>query len=118
MTPEIQNAFAAKADKYCDLVWYARSGCRLNQHDSDLRAKVLKERERIQRLYPKEANFHELLKKGHNMTWDRGFHSGCLAAFRYVLTALNEGTEIDEFGEEFVIGGLAEAEAEFPMLDT
>ena len=119
MTPEIQCAFEEKADKYRHLVWYARSGCRLDQHPPDIRAKVLKARERVQRLYPKETNVHELLKKGHNMTWDHGFNSGCLAAFRYVLTALNEGTEIDEFGEECPThGGLVVAEVEFPDLDT
>ena len=110
MTPEIQCAFEEKADKYRDLVWYARSGCRLDQHPPDIRAKVLKARERVQRLYPKETNLH--------MDWNHGFNSGCLAAFRYVLTALNEGTGIDEFGEEFSIGGLTEAEVEFPDLDT
>ena len=114
MTPEIERAFVEKADKYCQLVWYARSGCRLDHHPPEIKAKVLKARDRVEGLYPKEITHYN----HGGGDWDHGFNSGCLAAFRYVLTALCERNEIDEFGEEFVIGGLAEAEEEFPMLDT
>ena len=115
MTPQIQCAFEEKADKYRHLVWYARSGCRLDHHPPKIKAKVLEARDRVERLYPKETTHYNHC----GGDWDRGFNSGCLAAFRYVLTALNEATEIDEFGEECPThGGLVVAEVEFPDLDT
>ena len=116
MTPEIQCAFEGKADKYCDLVWYARSHPKSDtayweKVPDHIREGALNAQARVEEAYPSEVS-----ALGDN--WNHGFNSGCLAAFRYVLTALCERNEIDEFGEEFVIGGLAEAEEEFPDLDT
>lgn len=85
-----------KEDKYFDLVWYARS------KPEHINIEGVKENiERIETLYPTEV---ERLKNEEWADWQHGFHSGMVAALRYVLT-MNEM-------------GLEQADEEFPMLDS
>ena len=84
-----------KQDKYVDLLWYARS----NPKDINIKG-VAENKERIEKLYPNEVN--EL--QSENGDWQHGFHSGIVAALRYITT-------LDEFGKE-------QADEEFPMLDS
>jgi hypothetical protein len=84
-----------KHDKYVDLLWYARS---MPEHESIKNVKENKER--IETLYPNEVK--EL--QGERGDWQHGFHSGVVAALRYILT-------IEDLG-------LEQADEEFPMLDS
>ena len=97
-----EDVFYEKAEKYEHLVWYARSGCRFDHHPPEIKAKVFKARENVERLYPKETTHYN----DCGGDWDHGFNSGCLAAFRYVLSALDKDL------------GVPLAEEEFPNLDT
>ena len=107
--PSNETALCLKAKHYNDLVWYARSN-----PDNQL-PKVQEERKRIERCYPKEIA--ALNCGGDN--WDHGFNSGCLAAFRYALTLLDEDTWVDEETcKEMPCGGYVIAEDAFPSLDT
>ena len=111
MTPPPSNetALLVKEIHYNDLVWYARSN-----PDNQLPT-VQEERKRIERCYPKEIA--ALNCGGDN--WDHGFNSGCLAAFRYALTLLDEDTWVDEETcKEMPCGGYVIAEDAFPSLDT
>ena len=83
-------------DKYCDLVWYARSS---PQHDHI--EGVLENRKRIEESYPKEI---DSFFNGRNPDWDHGFNSGVLAGMRYILDLVENGKE--------------EADEYFPSLDT
>tara|TARA_B110000285_G_C15126665_1_gene620662 strand:+ start:54 stop:344 length:291 start_codon:yes stop_codon:yes gene_type:complete len=82
-------------DKYCNLVWYARSSPQ-NDHIEG----VLENRKRIEESYPKEIN--QLIHSETN--WEHGFNSGMLAGMRYIL-------ELSE-------GDFETAKEEFPFLDT
>ena len=84
-----------KQDKYVDLLWYARSG-----PENESIKGVKENKERIEELYPNEVK--EL--QSENGDWSHGFHSGIVAALRYVLT-------MDDLG-------LEQADEEFPMLDS
>jgi len=84
----------AMSQKYFDLVWYARSG-----HNAHL-PYVEEERKKIEKLYSNEVN--EL--SGDEADWTHGFNSGALAAFRFILTIMEEGIE--------------EAYQDFPELDS
>ena len=84
-----------KQNKYSDLIWYARSS---SEHDNI--PGVKENRERIEGLYPYEVN--ELYIDDSN--WQHGFHSGMVAALRYVLS-------MDELG-------LEQADEWFPELDS
>ena len=85
-----------KEEKYCDLVWYARS----KPENFDIKG-VKENIERIQTEYPDET---ESLNSEDYGDWQHGFHSGCLAAFRYITLLIEEGKEL--------------AEQEFPDLDS
>jgi hypothetical protein len=86
---------AKKQNKYSDLVWYARSS---SEHDNI--PGVKENRKRIEESYADEVNaLHE-----DDSNWQHGFHSGMVAALRYVLT-------IDELG-------LEQADEWFPELDS
>jgi hypothetical protein len=92
---ELLQNILKKEDKYARLLWYARS---MPEHES---IKGVKEhKEEIETLYPYES---EQLKGEHG-NWQHGFHSGMVAALRYILT-------MDEMG-------LEQADGEFPMLDS
>ena len=84
-----------KEDKYARLIWYARS----NQ-TADTIPGVKEHKLEIETLYPYEVN--ELHNDDSN--WQHGFHSGMVAALRYVLT-------MDELG-------LEQADEWFPELDS
>jgi len=85
-----------KENKYFDLVWYARS------KPENFGIEGVKENiKRIQKQYPDDI---EGLQSEEYGDWYHGFHSGCLAAFRYVTLLIEEGKEL--------------AEQEFPDLDS
>jgi hypothetical protein len=71
-------------DKYCNLVWYARSSPQ-NDHIEG----VLENRKRIEESYPKEIN--QLIHSETN--WEHGFNSGMLAGMRYVIEAMTYGVQ-------------------------
>ena len=84
-------------DKYNNLLWYARS------KPEDININGVKEaRERVEREFAEEVAALE----GEHSDWQHGFHSGCCAAFSYVLTCLDKDM------------GVEVAEEEFPMLDS
>ena len=83
-------------DKYCDLVWVARSS-----PENDHIEGVLENRKRIEESYPKEV---DSFFNGGNPDWDHGFNSGMLAGMRYILDLVENGKE--------------EADEYFPSLDT
>ena len=110
------EAFAKKESMFFDLVWYARSHPKSDtayweKVPDHIREGALNAQARVEEAYPSEVS-------ALGDDWNHGFNSGCLAAFRYVFTALDESTDTDEFGEEYSVGGLAVAEEEFPSLDT
>ena len=84
-----------KQNKYVDLLWYARS-----KPENESIKGVKENKERIEKLYPNEVK--EL--QSERGDWQHGFHSGMVAALRYVST-------LDEFGKE-------QADEDFPMLDS
>ena len=84
-----------KHDKYVDLLWYARSG-----PENESIKGVKENKERIEKLYPNEVK--EL--QNARGDWQHGFHSGMVAALRYILT-------MDE-------SGLEQANEWFPELDS
>jgi hypothetical protein len=92
---EVIDKLVAMEQKYCDLVWLARS----RAEDGDLAAA---KRDKVRELYPDEVS--EL--RGDNSDWQHGFHSGCLAAFRLAVGLLCTKREREM------------AERDFPMLDT
>ena len=99
---EHADRFSEKERKYCDLVWYARSHPKedtaIGRRSPITSVKVgLNAQARVQEAYPSEVS-------ALSDDWNHGFNSGCLAAFRYVQTALQQD--------------LATAELEFPDLDT
>ena len=92
---QLLETIVQKQDKYVDLLWYARS----NPNHIDIKG-VAENKERIEALYPNEVK--EL--QSENGEWQHGFHSGMVAALRYITT-------MDEMGKE-------QADEEFPMLDS
>lgn len=119
MNTDIHDAFLEKEGKYQDLVWYARSKPQDDPYWNKVLWKVqetaFKEQNRIMAMYSREV---DALKNPFKSDWEHGFNSGCLAAFRFVLTALDEETWTDEDGDELPCGGLCAAEEFFPSLDT
>jgi len=77
---ELLKLSIEQAEKYCDLVWYARS---------KQKAKSFEEK------YPNEIK----ALQGEYGDWYHGFNSGCLAAFRMILTGFENG--IDEANKNF-----------------
>ena len=99
---EHADRFSEKERKYCDLVWYARSHPKEDtayweKVPDHIREGALNAQARVEKAYPSEVS-------ALSDDWNHGFNSGCLAAFRYVQTALQQD--------------LATAELEFPDLDT
>lgn len=79
--------------KYFDLVWIAR-------HKGEKEG--LAGAERVRTMYPDEV----ARLSGEHGSWEHGFNSGCLAAFRFALGIMGNKTEQQM------------AEDEFPFLDT
>lgn len=92
---ELFEEIIKEQNKYSDLLWYARSA---PEHDNI--PGVKENRERIEESYPDEVN--ALYEDDSN--WQHGFHSGMVAALRYILTMDDDGIE--------------QAKEEFPMLDS
>lgn len=84
-----------KHDKYVDLLWYARS-----KPENESIKGVKENKERIEKLYPNEVKEFQ----SERGDWQHGFHSGMVAALRYILT-------MDE-------SGLEQANEWFPELDS
>jgi hypothetical protein len=94
---ELETLVAEKYEKYNRLLWYARS------KPEHIKIEGVKEaKERVEREFAEEVAALE----GEHSDWQHGFHSGCCAAFSYVLTCLDRRL------------GLEVAEEEFPMLDS
>jgi len=92
---EIIEEIVKKNDKYCSLVWFART----DPKNFGIPG-VLDAFEGVIDKYPKDVS--DLSSEGSD--WHHGFNSGMLAGMRYVLSLYEDGVEI--------------AEEEFPFLDT
>jgi hypothetical protein len=94
---ELQKLIEKKYKKYNRLLWYDRI-----RPEWMTLAVVAELKKRIEKEFSDEvAELHS-----ENSNWHSGFHSGCCAAFSYVLTCLDKKL------------GLEVADEEFPMLDT
>ena len=83
--------------KYQNLVWYARRYPQCNSRywnnfDDISRESIFKEMDKIERQYPYEID--QINSK--NGDWQHGYHSGCLAAFRFILTASDDSIDPSE----------------------
>jgi len=94
-----------KENKYSKLLWYARTNPSNSIHavapNGELIDLVQQNLKTIENNYPLETS---ALYSEEQSQWAHGFHSGVVAAMRYVLT-------LNEYGVE-------QAEEEFPMLDS
>ena len=104
---EIIEEIVKKNDKYCSLVWFARTDPKnfgipgeASKEASYADAGVLDAFEGVIDKYPKDVS--DLSSEGSD--WHHGFNSGMLAGMRYVLSLYEDGVEM--------------AEEEFPFLDT
>lgn len=100
---EIKDYLYKFENKYFNLVSYART------HPDAPKTRLDRDA-RLREIYMDETD--KLASEIGD--WQHGFHSGCLATIRMMLTALYPTTGED--GE--VYGGLEEAVDEFPFLDT
>jgi hypothetical protein len=92
---ELLESISEKERKYSDLLWFART------RPENLSIEGVNEKlAEIEKSYPFEVS--EL--GSDNSDWQHGFHSGMVAALRYILT-------LDDLGKE-------QADEEFPMLDS
>ena len=114
-------------DKYFDLVWLARKPHFENDPDGgveyledtsdDIALKCRQQIIKIREKYPEEAEL--LAIPGKTGDWNHGFNSGCLATIRWVFTLMDDTVITpEETGIPIKQGGLEEANANFPFLDT
>ena len=96
-TKELEDIVAEKYNKYNELLWYARK-----RPEDLLVDSIAKQMKKVESNSPDEVS--EL--QGENSDWQHGFHSGCNAAFSYILTCLDK-----EMGKET-------ADEWFPDLDS
>jgi len=97
MNEDVRDEIKNHEQKYFEMVWYAR---RRPEH---LKIEGVKKKwEETEQKYQNEFSFP------NGGDWEHGFNSGCLAAFRCVLAAM----------EKSKYGGLERAKEEFPHLDT
>ena len=139
---EVESVLAHYAQKYDDLVWYARKQPQeiteyWGKHTPEIRNSAFNAMDKIEQKYPDEVaklngelpkkmktNLPEEMREAvyqmlFSTDWEHGFNSGCLAAFRFALTALDrELYWNDEFEEWLPTGGIEDAVSEFPELDT
>jgi hypothetical protein len=94
---ELEALIAIKYNKYNDLLWYARC----NPERANI-STIIENRKRIETEFTDEV----IALYEDDTNWQHGFHSGCCAAFSYVLTCLDKGM------------GVEYAEEEFPFLDS
>jgi hypothetical protein len=80
---KLEEQLKSDMDKYCDLVWYART-----DEQELLRLEIyegLKKVQEIEKKYPEEISN---LINPNNDNWDHGFNSGMLAASRMYIEIL------------------------------
>ena len=94
---QMKNNILSMEMKYSRLLWYARK----SQEHIDTIPGVKEEAMDIEKEYPEETK--RLNSKEYGL-WQHGFHSGMVAAMRYLLTLEEEGQE--------------EADEQFPELDS
>lgn len=137
---KLMKVFAKFMNKYCDLVWYARSPKSnairevYDNQSKEAIENILNNQARIEEMLADETS---RLNDPEYSDWQHGFHSGCLATMRYVVTAMNIDTFEEELYEDddgtfydmegnpaepgtrfYTVGGLEEAEESFPDLDS
>lgn len=95
---DVEKRLREMEKKYFDLVWYARAAPDAVKDGHVSMPGVV----RIQMAMPDECE--RLASK--DGTWEHGFNSGCLAAFRFALGIMGNA------------GDVQMAEDEFPFLDT
>lgn len=119
---KLEEYFGEFMEKYCSLVWYARSRPRADMEASGTPESIiqgaLNSQSKVEEAYVDEIN--EL--RSDSGDWSHGFNSGALATMRYVMTAMRNETYLDEesdnLNDTFTVGGIEDAKEEFPMLDT
>ena len=118
MANEELDAIQELATKYERLVWYGRSGVNFDNYSPELQQSVEEIRLKVETDYPKETWEYNNYDKSD---FYHGFNSGCLAAFRFALTAFDQSIEFDEEDPKKVYfrwGGVDNAKERFPELDT
>ena len=141
---EAEGVLAHYMEKYFDIVWYASKSPREDKKywdkvAPDIRKSAFIAMEKVEQEYPVEVaklneeflamlnpldipeEEGEMREELHRLfiQWERGFNSGCLAAFRFALTAIDRGFYWNEELEEwFQTGGIDNAIDLFPELDT
>ena len=120
LTEDIETELQSLEEKFFRLVWYARSHLREDEEywntvPHNIRRGAFNAQLEVETQYPDDVE--DL--RSENSDWQHGFNSGALAAFRFVLTALDDEMMEDEMdGGFFPRGGLQNARDEFPFLDT
>ena len=116
---EVTAALKEMADKFSSLVWYARSPRSSNveawkETTNEIMQRAFQHQMDIEEKYPDEVT---RLRDETKADWEHGFNSGCLAAFRFAITALN--LETHDYGDDEPdrFGGIEEAQDFFPFLD-
>ena len=116
----IKEDFLQFEEKFEKLVWYARSPHKDVIHEvykgrpEHIIQGALNSQAKVEEQYPEEIDAFD-----ENPDWQHGFNSGCLAAMRYVITALYPyEVEDEEEGGTFTVGGLEDAKEFFPELST
>ena len=115
------------AEKYRHLVWYARHQSRRvdpqrwMKIQNEIKHDALRAARDVEGNFPAET---EALTNLSTADWSHGFNSGVLAGIRFVMTCTertilpSQSDNPDDFGDKITVGGLDEALAEFPDLDT
>ena len=120
----IESVLVGLEKKYEQLVWYARKTPASDEAywkgvPEEIKNGALNAASRVEEQYPEEIS---RLRDSGTGDWEHGFNSGCLAAFRFILTACDTTEYPDEEGDDptetFQYGGLQSAFDEFPCLDT
>jgi len=81
---EVLDLSVEQEEKYFNLVWFARK----SQKDMEI-PEVKKGVLEVIKKYPTEVKNLQ----GKDGDWEHGFNSGCLAAFRFIITAMTENVE-------------------------
>ena len=120
---QLRQAVAEMAEKYLDLVWYARSNPATDtEYWSTVPAEIRQGAFEAQSKVEEERHEDVIELRECEDNWQHGFNSGCLAAFRLVLSALHPTLIIDPAfdgaGEPCQVDGLQAGLDDFPMLDT
>lgn len=81
---EVLDLSVEQQEKYFNLVWFARIS------EGHLEIPKVKEKAlEVIKKYPTEVKNLQ----GKDGDWEHGFNSGCLAAFRFIITAMTENVE-------------------------